>query len=392
MISILTRADVQEYIASNEHIDLQKLLLKHKEILGVPTAWIAQQILGRRKAKEKLAHWYNTPGIIYPPAINLEQCSSQATAKYKQGLVNGHHAADLTGGFGVDTFYLSQVFSIVDYIEPDEDLLKIAEHNHGLLGATNIRYYNKGAEDFLRENTMAFDLLFSDPSRRSGSRKVVRLEDSVPNVVDLKSLLLKKALHVLIKSSPLLDLTHAYRAMKNVDQFIVLAIENECKELLIGLRHEAPKEPTIHAVDLDKEGEPTPFAFTWSQEKHARAHFSLPLTYLYEPHSAILKAGAFKLVGERYRLLKLAPDTHLYTSDDKVSEFPGRMFKVVERVALDKKLKKKFDEGYVNILTRNYPLSVEEIKKRTGLEEGGKAYLICARAEKPVAILAERFR
>ncbi len=384
--------DVQGFIASNELVDVQRLLLKHKEIHGIPTAWIAQQIQGRRKAKEKLPDWYNAPGIVYPPAVNLEQCSSQLTAKYKRGLVSGHHAADLTGGFGVDAFYLSQVFSIVDYVEPDEALLKIAQHNHVLLGAANIRYHNTNAEDFLRKNSMALDLLFVDPSRRAGSKKAVRLDDSVPDVVALKSLLLKKSLHVLIKSSPLLDLTQAHREMKNVDQFIVLAIANECKELLIGLRHEAPKEPTIHAVDLDKEGESTPFAFTRSQEKQAHAHFSLPLAYLYEPNAAILKAAAFKLISERYNLLKLAPDTHLYTSDEKINEFPGRLFKVVERVALGKELKKKLDSGYVNILTRNYPLTVEEIKKKTGLEEGGNSYLICTRAEKPLAILVERLR
>ncbi len=392
MISSLSGRDVQKFIASNEQADVQKLLLKHKEILGIPTAWVAQQIQGRRKVKDKLPAWYNTPGIIYPPAVNLEQCSSQVTAMYKHRLVGGHHAADLTGGFGVDAFYLSQVFSIVDYVEPDQDLLNVAKHNHTLLGALNIKYHNMTAEDFLGKSNMAFDLFYADPSRRSGTKKIIRLEQSIPDVIALKSILLKKAQHVLIKSSPLLDLKHAYRELKRVDQFIVLAVENECKELLIGLRHEAPAEPTIHAVDLDKEGEPTPFAFTWSQEKHSRAHYSLPLSYLYEPNAAILKAGAFKLIGESFRLLKLAPDTHLYTSDEKIPEFPGRLFKVVERVTLDKKLKEKFNKGYVNILTRNYPLSVEKIKKKTGLEEGGTRYLICARSEKPMVLVADRLR
>ncbi len=392
MISSLSGVDVQKFIASNEQADVQKLLLKHKEILGVPAVWVAQQIQGRRKAKERLPAWYNMPGIIYPPAINLEQCSSQISAMYKLLLVRGHHAADLTGGFGVDAYYLSQVFSIVDYVEPDEELLKIVKHNHELLGALNISYHHMTAEVFLRESRMAFDLFYADPSRREGSRKVIRLEDSIPDIVSLKSILLKKAQHVLIKSSPLLDLKHAYQELKKVDQFIVLAVENECKELLIGLRNESSEEPTIHAVDLDKQGDPMPFAFTWSQEKRAHPGFSAPLAYLYEPNAAILKAGAFKLVGETFGLKKLAPDTHLYTSNEKVREFPGRLFKVTELVRLDKKLKMKFSGGYVNILRRNHPLSVEEIIRKTGLQEGGERYLICTRGEKPLALIAERLR
>lgn len=392
-ISLLSRQDIQQFIVDNEQVDGQKLLLRHKEILGVPTASIVSQIQGRRKVKDKLPRWYTTPGIIYPPTLNLEQCSSEATAQYKKNLVRGHHIADLTGGFGVDTYYLAQSFALVDYVEPDNDLLRIAQHNHQLLGTSNIRYHNITAEDYLQTTTDIFDLMFIDPSRRQGSRKVFRLADGVPDVFSLRSELLSRSRQVLIKTSPLLDLKQAYRELTTIDQFIVLAVENECRELLISLKREAPKEPTIHAVDLDKDGEPTPFAFTWAQEKNTHTTFSTPLTYLYEPNTAILKAGAFKQVGHRYSLHKLAPDTHLFTSENRADDFPGRLFKVIEHVALDKKLKEKFSGGYANILTRNHPLSVEEIKKKTGLEEGGTRYLICARTEKkPIAMIAERLR
>ncbi len=392
-ISLLSRQDIQRFIVDNELVDVQKLLLRHKEILGVPTPSMVTQIQGRRKAKEKLPHWYSTPGVIYPATLNLEQCSSEATAAYKKNLVTGHHAADLTGGFGVDTYYLAQSFSLVDYVEPDSDLLRIVQHNHQLLGTSNIRYHNTTAEDYLKTTTDIFDLIFIDPSRRQGSRKVIRLADCVPDVISLRSELLGRSRQILIKTSPLLDLKEAYRELTSVDQFIVLAVENECKELLISLKRMAPEEPTIHAVDLDKDGEPTPFAFTWSQEKNTHTSFSTPLVYLYEPNAAILKAGAFKLVGQRYSVNKLAPDTHLYTSENKVVEFPGRLFRVIEHVALDKKLKEKFSGGYANILTRNHPLSVEEIKKKTGLAEGGMHYLICTRTEKkPIAMIAERLR
>ena len=391
-ISALTRKDVQTFIADHEQSDLQKLLLKQKEVLGVPTSWVVQQIQGRRKAKEKLPLWYKTEGILYPPAVSLEQCSSEIAAHYKQQLVSGHHAADITGGFGVDTFYLSHVFDLVDYVEPDENLLTIAQHNHWLLGVNNIRYNHMTAEMFLRSKDEAFDLIFVDPSRRSGGRKVVRLQDCEPNVVELKSILLKKSRQVLIKSSPMLDLVHAQKEIKTVDQFIVLSVENECRELLITLKRSSPDEPTIHSVDVDREGESSPFAFTWALEKKASVKYSVPLDYIYEPNAAILKAGAFKLTAERFHFYKLAPDTHLYTFQEKVSEFPGRIFKVIEVVKPDKNLKEKFKSKYANIITRNYPLSVVEIKKKTGLEEGGTHYLICTRAEKPIVLIAERLK
>lgn len=392
-ISRITRPEVQEFIASHEKSDVQALILGHREILGVPSSWIATQIQGRRKAKEKLPLWYQTPGIVYPPSISMEQCSSERTATYKQQLVHGHHIADLTAGFGVDTFFMSRSSARCDYVEQDIDLLELARHNHRLLGADNVRYHRQSAETFLHDTSEAFDLVYLDPSRRQASQRVYRLGDCVPNVVALKKLLLQKSLQVLIKASPILDLKQAHRELGAVDKFIILAVENECKEVLIHLRRNPESgPPTIHAVDIDKGGEPTPFAFTWEHEKSAKSIYSKPLTYLYEPHAAILKSGAFKLIGERYELCKLAPDSHLYTSDERKPEFPGRLFRVIEHTTLHAKLYQQFENGYANILTRNHPMRVEEIMRQTGLREGGQLYLICTSSEKPMALIAERLR
>lgn len=390
----ITRPEVQAFIASHEHTDVQALVLSHREILGIPSSWIATQIQGRRKAKEKLPRWYRTPGIVYPNAVSMEQCSSELAAGYKQQLVHGHQVADLTAGFGVDALFMSASADQFDYVEQDAELLQIARHNHVLLGAEKITYTSQTAESFLETATSAFDLLYLDPSRRQGSQKVFRLSDCTPDVVALKKLLLQKSQRILIKASPLLDLKQAQRELGSVDQFIVLSVQNECKEVLIQLRRD-PKEnqPTIHAVDLDKTGEPTPFAFTWEHEKLAKSAFSKPLAYLFEPHAAILKSGAFKLIGARYGLAKLAPDTHLYTSDERRPEFPGRMFRVIEQVALDSKLATRYEHGFANILTRNHPMRVEEIARKTGLKEGGTMYLICTRTEgKTIALVAERLR
>lgn len=391
-ITSVLRPEIQEFIQFHEKADVRELVLSQKNVSGVPIAWIAQQIQGRRKAREKLPQWYSTPGIVYPPALNMEQCSSEITGRYKKGLVTGHHMADLTGGFGVDAFFLSQQFQLIDFVEPDKDLMHLARHNLEVLGASNINFHDQTTEDFLAFHSTIYDFLYLDPSRRSTGRKLVKLEDCFPNVVALRPRLLQQSSHVLIKASPLLDLKQAHRELGSVDQFIVLAHANECRELLLSLRRDAADEPTIHAVELDRDGEPTPFAFTWSQEKAASVEFAEPEEFVYEPNAAILKAGAFKLIGRQFGLQKLNPDTHLYTSRGKIREFPGRIFKVIEEVALDRDVKTRFPDGFANILTRNYPMSAAEILKRTGLREGGERYLICARTQKHVTLVAERVR
>lgn len=393
LIESLTTDEVQDFIITNEHLDINKLLLGKKSIFGVPTAWIANQIHGRRKAKEKLPLWYNTRGIVYPPSVNLEQCSSGATAQWKGKQVSGKIGADLTGGFGVDTYYISRVVPTMEYVDPNLELLTIAQHNHLLLGATNIRYHNTTAENFLKISAETFDFLLVDPSRRMGDRKTFHLQDCQPDVIQLRSGLLKKAAVAIIKSSPLLDLKQAFRELKTVSKFMVVSYENECKELLLFLRPEVPEEPTIEAVDLSKDGTSTTITFKWSDEKNAVAKSAPPQFFLYEPSAAILKAGAFKFIAQAFGLGKLAPDTHLYTSATVVPNFPGRVFRILEHpVALDKKLLKKFEAGYANIVRRNHPLTVEGIMKKTGLKEGGQHYLICTRGAKPMALIAERLK
>lgn len=392
LIRLLTQPKVQEFIVSNEQVDVQKLLLRYKTILDVPAAAVAQQILARRKAKEKLPSWYRQAGIVYPPAVNLEQCSSESTARFKQGLVHDGHGADITGGFGVDTFHLSKVCTLMEYVEHDKSLAAITEHNLTLLGAGKVSYHRGSSEEFLHRQKDDLDLVYVDPSRRKQNKKVISLRSSEPDVIATQEFMLKKSRRVLIKASPMQDLTQAYRDLGDVEQFIVLSVENECRELLIERRRSVTGAPTIHAVNLEKDGQETSFAFGWDEEKNAKSKYSQPLHYLYEPNAAVLKAGAFKLVGERIGVYKLAPDTHLYTSDEMVAEFPGRIFRVIELVSIDKKLKGRFKEGYANVLVRNFPMSVEEIKRKTGISEGGQEYLVCTRTEKPLALVAERIR
>jgi 16S rRNA G966 N2-methylase RsmD len=403
LIESLLKEDVQDFIFLNENADVQKLLLKQSDVLGVPTEHIAQQLTGRKKAKTKIASWYNMRGIVYPPSLNVEQCSSEATGKFKltllKGIINDEDkvvsVADLTGGLGVDTFYLSHRAQHVDYVEPDGELYELAKHNHKVLGTHNhnITHYHASAEDYLETLDETLDLIYIDPSRRKSSQKVYKLAECEPNVVQLQSELLQKTDFVLIKTSPLLDIQQGCRELQNVSLVIVVAVDNECKELLFLLEQKFSGEPVIRAVELNRYGEIISDAsFSLDEEKNSKVEFSSPLAYLYEPSAAVLKSGAFKGTAEKFHLKKLAPSSHLYTSDVLV-DFPGRVFKVVEHVKLTSKLKDRFKDGHANIITRNHPLSVEEIKKKTGLKEGGEEYLIGTQGEKEkFVMIAERIK
>jgi len=262
-----------------------------------------------------------------------------------------------------------------------------------VLGANNVTYHQATAETFIPSLREHIGFLFLDPSRRKASQKVFKLEDCQPSILKLQPALFNRSSTILLKVSPLYDIAQGCRELKDVARVIVVAVENECKELLFLLEKDFQGEPEINAVDIyPKQDVVNSVSFSLKEEEAAMPGFSSPLEFVYEPNAALLKSGAFKWISLQYKLHKLAPNTHLYTSERMVA-FPGRVFKVLEYVSLDKKLKARFAEGHVNILTRNYPMSVEEIKKKTGLKEGGVEYLICTQSKmKKFALLADRIR
>jgi hypothetical protein len=385
LLSDLLSPDVQAFIHQHENDDVKQLVLKHKLVHGVPSNTIADQINGRRKAKEKLPTFYQTTGIVYPRGVNVEQCSSQQTAEYKASIFSQKNAGlknkrlvDLTGGFGIDSFFFSRVFKTIQYVEPDESLLEISKHNHQQLGVENVLYHNTTAEKFLSSPEHTFDFAYIDPSRRAaGNQKVYSLHDCEPNIVDLQNVLFAKADCLLVKVSPLLDIQQGLKELKFVRQVFVVSVDNECKEVLFLCSKNFASEPEIVAVNILPGNRIDSFSFLFSNERSVEASFSEPLSYLYEPNASILKAGAFKTIGNELRIAKLHPSTHLYTADHLIEKFPGRIFKVEAFAKADPKtLKEFFPEGKANITTRNYPLSVEELKKKTGLKDGGDKFLI----------------
>lgn len=373
---------MQDFIRQFANEDPKTIVLKQQTISGIPASFIADQVSGRRKAKEKIPAYSANPFVVFPPPVNLEQSSSQATAEFKadfirQNLVDRIIAADLTGGLGIDSFFFSKVFREVDYVDADQNILEIARHDHEQLGASNVHHHLSTAVDFLRETTKKFDFIFIDPSRRKeGNQKVNSLTQSEPNVVALQDVIFDKSQYCLIKASPLFDIHLALKELKHVRTVIVMSVKNECRELLFFQDKEFSGEPIIQAINILRNNVDC-FEFKLSSEKEQGVELSLPGKYLYEPNASILKAGAFKTISGRFRLYKIHPNTHLYTSDALVKGFPGRIFEIDAIVRSDAKaMKTFFPEGKANVLTRNYPLSPDALKKKLRLTDGESKFLI----------------
>ena len=384
-LSRITQPDVQDFIFSHEDEDERQFVLRQKEFFGLSASQIAQQLAGRRKSKLKLPTLYKTKGIAYPPSVNLEQSSSEATAHFKsiisRSLFSNQTnlvAVDLTGGFGIDSYYFSQVFNSTHYVEPDKDLFEIAHHNHQALATRSIVHHNTTAEKFIDSNTLHFDLVFLDPSRRDQqSRKVFRLADCSPDITNLQEKIFEKCHFLLVKTSPLLDIQQGLREIQHVKKVFVVSLVNECKELLFLAEKNYLGVVDIEAVDLTPEGNvKSTFTFNVSEEKNAIAQVGEPSTFLYEPSAAILKSGAFKLISQKFQLVKLATNTHLYTSSELVSGFPGKTFRIEVLDPDTKELKQRLTNQQVNVMTRNYPLKAEELKKKLKLLDGGDKLLI----------------
>ncbi|WP_018476814.1 THUMP-like domain-containing protein [Pontibacter roseus] len=366
----------QEFIRQHQHRNPSELMLQAGRYPNLPVAELVKQIQARQKAAEKLPTWVSHPDVVFPVAVSVEQSSSEAAAAYKASLVSGELLVDLTGGFGVDSFYFAKRFSRVVHVEQNEELSELAAHNFQLLCAQNIQAVNSSAEDFLSSFEGQADVLYLDPARRGErSEKVHLLQDCEPDVQRLLPLLLQKSKAVLLKTSPMLDIDLALEQLGSVSQVWVVAVQNECKEVLYLIEPSAGQTER-HAVNLLAGGGIQQIDFTKSLEDQAKVRYADPDAYLYEPNAAILKAGAYRSVAIAYGLHKLHPNSHLYTSATLVPDFPGRVFSCQGSGRYNKKeLFAKLPSKKANITVRNFPESVAEIRKKTGIKEGGQDYL-----------------
>lgn len=358
---------IQDYINANLNTDLHSLLLKKSPFPEVSMQELVQQIKGRKVAEKKFP-FLNNEDIIFPPNLNLEQASSQDTAEFKAQFFKGEKFIDLTCGFGVDAFFLSQNFEKITLIEQNTELIEVVKHNWEILGR-KANFINQKLEDFFEKNTEKFNLIYLDPARRDNqNRKVFLLEDLSPNLIEIQEKLSEFSDEILIKLSPLIDLQHLVSSLHHVSKIWIIAVKNEVKEVLIHIK-KTVEEIEVSCINLQTSD--VEFNFKLNNEKHCKPEFSVPIKCILIPNNSVLKSGAFNLVSEKYGLKKLHQNTHIYTSENIVANFPGRIFEAEE--INPKEIKK--GEKY-NIITKNYPLKPEEIKKKYKIKDGGDAYLI----------------
>ncbi len=394
MIDLLQRIDVKDFIINNESENPAQLMLKASVGQDFPLKEAVAQIAARQKAKQKLPEWFKTEGIIFPPAISMEQCSSELTAMFKAQLFSGKTLVDLTGGTGVDSFYFSKHFEKVQFIERQGHLCDIAKHNFRVLGADNIEVYSNDGLDFLADYQSDVDLIYLDPARRDDKKdKVFMLMDCQPDITLIQNALFKKCRQILLKAAPMLDVNAAIMKLDGVKKIWVVAVENECKELLIWMEKGWLKEPIIEAVNIKSQSEINSFTFSKTEEAASAIGLSMPNRYIYEPNAAILKAGGFRSIAIRYDLKKLHPNSHLYTSASFIEDFPGRSFELIGiEQPHSRKLREILPDGKANITTRNFPETVAAVRRRTKIKEGGDIYIFATTLldRKPVFLLCKK--
>lgn len=364
----------RQFIRENLNADVPTLALK-KAPVGTDFSLALRQIEARQLLRKKVPEWSDNEDLLFPPHLSIEQCSSEATARYKASLVQGQSFLDLTAGLGVDSFYLSQRFQKLACVEKNPELCELLRHNFSVLGA-NIQVHNETAEVYLF-NCEPVDCIFIDPARRDVyGRKTVSIADCTPDVLKLQDLLLQKAPTVMIKLSPMLDISKALGELRCVKQVHVVAVANECKELVFILERGFSGQTELCCVNLQT-AQPE-MRFTLDEERDCPLKLAETIgKYLYEPNVALLKAGCFKLPCERFGVLKLHKNSHLYTSENLIPDFPGRIFSVEAWADYNKKLKRDLlaDVEKASVAVRNFPLSVEELRKTLKISDGDAVYL-----------------
>ncbi|TYR31207.1 methyltransferase domain-containing protein [Sphingobacterium phlebotomi] len=368
--------EVQAFIRQHAHEDASSIALKKSPFVQVSSSELAQQVNGWQKVSTKVREWLEQGSVLYyPEKLNLEQCSSARTGKFKASLLSPNSTVlDLTGGFGVDSYYFAQQAKKVIHCEINPELSQIVTHNLSELGVDNVQFHTGDGIAFLISSDKEFDYIYADPSRRVKNQKVFRLEDCEPNILAYQPLFFEHSDTLITKLAPLLDISGALNVLPHVKDVYVISIENDCKELLFVQHKSFQGIPRIHAVRLSTEDEPGIFSFNYVQEKEATPVLGEPTNFLYDPDVAITKAGAFKSVATVFNLQKLHQHSHLYTRDHLIPEFPGRVFQIQQVVPFSV-FKKNVDITKANIIAKNFPLKVDDIRRKFKIKDGGEDYL-----------------
>ena len=386
----LLNKEVQDFLEKNYKTEVSKMAFRGSPFEGISTQELLVQIAGKNRAEKKLPTWSKNREIIYPPNLNLEQTSSEVTAQYKASLVSGKTLADITGGFGIDSYYFSKELKQVYHLELNDELQEVAAHNFKILGAKNVISEAGDGIEFSRRTPEKFDWIYIDPSRRDDTGgRVFYLRDCLPNVPESLDLLQEKSENILIKTSPLLDLQAGISELRDVAEIHIVAVENDVKELLWILNKNAAETIQLKTINFQKKGDQV---FEAAFRNDFPKVFADPEDYLYEPNAAIMKSGLFAALGHQLQLKKLHPNTHLFTSTEEVG-FPGRTFRIKNVLPFRKKeLKKQLKLEKANITTRNFPESVENLRKLLKIKDGGEDYLFFTtlQNEEKVVLLGQK--
>jgi hypothetical protein len=369
----LLNPEIQQFINGNIDKNISKLALQKNPFPDLEWIAILNQIEAKTKAKNKLPTWFAAQNCLFPSKISVEQTSSERTALYKATIVSGESLIDLTGGFGVDDYYFSKKVIVVAHCEINPELSDLVKHNFEQLNATNISCYPGDSWSTLNTLNTKWDWIYIDPSRRNDAKgKVFMLNDCLPNVPENLDFYFNHSNSILIKTAPLLDLTAGLSELKNVKAIHIVALENEVKELLWELNKDYTGTITIKTVNLLKT-KTEDFDFILNENSKIPS-YSLPQKFLYEPNSAIMKSGGFDEVSTFYNLNKLHKHSHLYTNTDLIS-FPGRVFEIQNSFPYNKaEMKMHLENKQANISTRNFPDTVESIRKKWKIKDGGNSY------------------
>ena len=366
--------EVQSYINDSLKVNIEQFIFKGSPFKDVSVQELANQIIAKHKSEKKLPIWFQTKNIYYPPKLSIEQTSSEITAEYKSKLVNGDSIIDITGGFGVDCYAFSKRFKKVVHCEINEELSEIVSYNYEQLEVSNIRTVATDGLEYLKNASEKFDCIYIDPSRRNDTKgKVFLLSDCLPNVPENLDFLFEMSDTILVKNSPILDISSTINELKFVKEIHVVAVNNEVKELLFLLKKEYKGLVEIKTLNILKSKNQY---FDFKLGNDFKFEYSMPFKYLYEPNSAILKSGGFNQIASQQKVNKLHQHSHLYTSEKLVKDFPGRIFEINNVFTYNKKkIKKEITETKANITTRNFPKTVAQIRKETKLKDGGNSYL-----------------
>ena len=367
----------KDYIKKHAEGDVRQLALQGTKDPEVDLTFALEQIAGRQKAKTKLPSWAETEGIIYPPHLSMEQCSSEQTARYKASIVGDRAlVVDLTAGFGVDLAFISQGFKRAVHVERQPQLCAISSENYQLLGLNHIEVVCGDGIDYLHQLGHA-DLIFMDPARRDehGGR-TYGIADCTPNVLELRDELLEKADRVMLKLSPMLDWRKAVEDLGNVSEVHIVSVDNECKELLLIIEKEEKPLKVIcvnNGSIFEVKGE-SQRGISYSEGERR---------YLFEPNASVMKAGCFDELQSRFPVVQLDKNSHLFVADKDIDDFPGRRFIIERTTSMNKRDLKAALEGIskANVTVRNFPISVAELRKRLKLKEGGEVFIFATTVE-----------